>query len=50
VIFLREGHGLGLTTDFTIWIVTALGMAFGGGYYFIAGFWIGTLHEIRTPL
>ncbi|MGD9091840.1 MAG: MgtC/SapB family protein [Anaerolineales bacterium] len=37
VILRREGHITGLTTASTIWIVAALGMAIGGGYYVVAG-------------
>ena len=36
-ILRREGHVTGVTTASTIWVVAALGMAIGGGYYFIAG-------------
>ena len=37
VILRREGHVTGVTTASTIWVVAALGMAIGGGYYFVAG-------------
>lgn len=37
VILRREGHITGITSASTIWIVAALGMAIGGGYYIIAG-------------
>lgn len=37
VILHREGHVTGVTIASTIWVVAALGMAIGGGYYFIAG-------------
>ncbi|MFC1879137.1 MgtC/SapB family protein [Chloroflexota bacterium] len=37
VVLRREGHVTGITTASTIWVVAALGMAIGGGYYLVSG-------------